>query len=58
MIRDLMNHWPVRHVGSFVIGDRITDIEAGRAAGLPSFLFRGGDLDTFVAETMLRMKAS
>jgi D-glycero-D-manno-heptose 1,7-bisphosphate phosphatase len=47
-----MEHWPVRHAGSFVIGDRESDIEAGRAVGLPGFLFAGGDLDAFVAEVM------
>ena len=52
MIHDLMQHWPVRHQGSFVIGDRASDIEAGRAAGLPAFLFEGGDLDAFVASVM------
>jgi D-glycero-D-manno-heptose 1,7-bisphosphate phosphatase len=52
MIHDLMQHWPVRPEGSFVIGDRDSDIEAARAAGLPGFLFAGGDLDAFVAEVM------
>jgi D-glycero-D-manno-heptose 1,7-bisphosphate phosphatase len=52
MIHDLMAHWPVRLAGSFVIGDRESDIEAGRAVGLPGFLFSGGDLDTFVADVM------
>ena len=52
MIHDLMAHWPVRHEGSFVIGDRDSDIEAAKAAGLPGFLFAGGDLDAFVAEVM------
>ena len=52
MIHDLMQHWPVRQQGSFVIGDRETDIEAGRAAGLPGFLFAGGDLDAFVTEVI------
>jgi D-glycero-D-manno-heptose 1,7-bisphosphate phosphatase len=52
MIHDLMQHWPVQHDGSFVIGDRATDIEAAEAAGLPGFLFAGGDLDAFVADIL------
>jgi len=52
MIHDLMKHWPVQHDSSFVIGDRATDIEAAEAAGLPGFLFAGGDLDAFVADIL------
>jgi D-glycero-D-manno-heptose 1,7-bisphosphate phosphatase len=52
MIHDLIAHWPVRREGSFVIGDRPTDIEAAKAADLPGFLFPGGDLDAFVAEVI------
>jgi D-glycero-D-manno-heptose 1,7-bisphosphate phosphatase len=57
MIHDLMAHWPVRYEGSFVIGDRASDIEAAKAAGLPGFLFEGGDLDAFVAGVMAQIKA-
>ena len=57
MIHDLMAHWPVRHQGSFVIGDRASDIEAAKAADLPGFLFEGGDLDAFVADVMAQIKA-
>jgi D-glycero-D-manno-heptose 1,7-bisphosphate phosphatase len=56
MIQDLMQHWPVRHAGSFVIGDRPSDIEAARAADLPGFLFAGGDLDAFVAEVIAQTR--
>jgi D-glycero-D-manno-heptose 1,7-bisphosphate phosphatase len=57
MIHDLIKHWPVRHDGSFVIGDRATDIEAAQATGLPGFLFAGGDLDAFVAGVMAQTTA-
>lgn len=53
MLRDLMKAWPVQVQGSFVIGDKPSDVEAARAAGLPGFLFAGGDLAAFVA-TVLR----
>ena len=56
MIHDLMQHWPVRREGSFVIGDRESDIEAADAAGLPGFLFSGGDLDAFVADIIAQVR--
>jgi D-glycero-D-manno-heptose 1,7-bisphosphate phosphatase len=57
MILDLMQHWPVQREGSFVIGDRATDIEAAEAARLPGFLFAGGDLDAFVVDILVRTRA-
>lgn len=54
MILDLMKHWPVHTTGSFVIGDRATDIEAATAVNLPGFMFSGGDLDAFVADILER----
>jgi D-glycero-D-manno-heptose 1,7-bisphosphate phosphatase len=48
MILDLMKQWPVEVKGSFVVGDKPSDIETAKAAGLPGYLFTGGDLNLFV----------
>jgi D,D-heptose 1,7-bisphosphate phosphatase len=34
--------------GSFLVGDKDSDIEAAHAAGIPGFLFREGNLSTFL----------
>jgi D-glycero-D-manno-heptose 1,7-bisphosphate phosphatase len=54
MILDLMKHWPVRRDGSFAIGDRDSDVAAAKAAGLPGYLFPGGELDPFVAAILAK----
>lgn len=56
MLRDLMSAWPVRAQGSFVIGDKPSDLEAAKAAGLPGFLFTGGDLAAFVDQVLRTME--
>jgi D-glycero-D-manno-heptose 1,7-bisphosphate phosphatase len=52
MLRDLMAAWPVRAQGSFVIGDKPSDVEAAQAVGLPGFLFAGGDVAAFVDDVL------
>lgn len=37
---------------SLMIGDNISDTEAARRAGVRGYLFRGGDLDQFVASIL------
>ncbi len=48
MLLDLFAHWPIEREGSFLIGDKISDIEAAEAAGIPGYLFEGGDLTSFL----------
>jgi D,D-heptose 1,7-bisphosphate phosphatase len=48
MIMHLQRDWPTDASGSFVVGDRDTDMEAAAAAGLKGFKFDGGNLLDFV----------
>ena len=48
MLLDLFEHWPIEREGSFLIGDKTTDIQAAEAAGVLGYLFEGGDLAAFI----------
>jgi D,D-heptose 1,7-bisphosphate phosphatase len=52
MILDLVKHWPIDLPGSFLIGDKDTDLAAASAAGIRGCLFTAGRLDTFTADCM------
>jgi D-glycero-D-manno-heptose 1,7-bisphosphate phosphatase len=52
MLLDLIGNWPVDSKRSFLIGDKDTDIEAARNAGIEGYLFPGGNLDTFVEQCL------
>lgn len=48
MLLDLIEHWPVETSGSFLIGDKDSDLRAAKAVGIEGYLFEGGNLATFV----------
>jgi histidinol-phosphate phosphatase family protein len=52
MILQALREWPVDRSRSFLVGDRDSDMEAARRAGIPGFLFRGGSLQTFMDATI------
>jgi len=48
MILDCLKGWPVRKEASLLVGDKLHDLEAAVAAGIPGYLFEGGDLSAFI----------
>ena len=50
MITDLLGRFPVNVDNSILIGDRPSDLEAARAAGLQGYFFSGGNLEAFVKQ--------
>jgi D-glycero-D-manno-heptose 1,7-bisphosphate phosphatase len=48
MLLRAMRDWPTHPAKSFLVGDRDSDLEAARAAGIDAFRFRGGNLAAFL----------
>jgi D-glycero-D-manno-heptose 1,7-bisphosphate phosphatase len=48
MINDLLERFPVELSRSILIGDKPTDLEAARAAGIAGYLFTGDNLERFL----------
>ena len=57
MILDLMKHWPVDKERSFVIGDKQRDLDAGKAAGIEGYLYKGDNLSDFIDGILAKKNA-
>jgi D-glycero-D-manno-heptose 1,7-bisphosphate phosphatase len=56
MIEDLMKSWPVVKEKSFLIGDKESDMQAARGAGVTPLFFTGGNLLDFVRANLPGVK--
>ena len=52
MILDLMRVWPVDRARSVLIGDKASDMEAARGAGIRGILYGGEPLSKIVAQAL------
>jgi D-glycero-D-manno-heptose 1,7-bisphosphate phosphatase len=56
MINDLLERFPVDVSRSILIGDKPTDLEAARAAGVKGYLFPGDNLEHFLRPVLGRLE--
>ena len=57
MIQAALRDWPIAPSASLLVGDRDSDVEAARRAGIRGLLFKGDNLHDFMADELGRMKA-
>jgi len=58
MIRDLLAHWPVDPARSLAVGDKDSDLEAGRNAGLATRKCGKGELGAIVEDYLSRLEGA
>ncbi len=58
MVLRAMADWELDPAGVVLIGDKDTDMEAARRAGVAGRLFTGGDLEAFVKDALAALHAS
>lgn len=54
MINALLERYPVSMSDSFMIGDKQSDLDAAKAAGLAAYLFDGTNLQEFIMQLLVR----
>ncbi len=52
MVLKALKEWSVDRSRSFLVGDKVSDIQAGEAAGIPGYIFADDDLETFVSQIL------
>jgi D-glycero-D-manno-heptose 1,7-bisphosphate phosphatase len=58
MLLKAMRDFPIDKARSFLIGDKPSDLEAARRAGVPGYLFAGGDLDAAILAILEKTQAA
>ncbi|MDF9406795.1 HAD family hydrolase [Pelotomaculum isophthalicicum JI] len=56
LLLQAMEEWPVDKSGSFLVGDKRSDLEAAIGAGLPGYLFKGSDLFVFIKNLLVKRR--
>lgn len=57
MLLQAMADWPIAREASLLVGDKASDLEAARRAGVRGVLFKGGNLMTFLQAAALLPEA-
>jgi len=53
MVLKALKEWSVDCSRSFLVGDKVSDIQAGESAGIPGYIFTDEDLESFVGQILL-----